>query len=98
LPADQAADDREGGVMQSYRRHAHHLALAFSVVAMLFLLASQVVATGQARTPVLRPPVPSPVNCYGSPLFRGYTHTYRSARFPWIRRPWCIILDGRTAA
>ena len=84
--------------MQSSRRYAHRLALAFSVVAVFFLLASQVVAAGQARTPVLRPPVPSPVNRCGPPLFRGYTHTYRFPRFPWIRRPWCMILGDRAAA
>jgi hypothetical protein len=98
LPAAQAADDPKGRVMRSCRRHAQRVAVAFSVATMFFLLASQVVTAGQARTPVLRPPVPNPVDRIGSPLFRGYTHAYRFARCPWIRRSWCVILDGRTAA
>ena len=80
------------------RTYAQWIALAISITAVFFLLAPHLVASGQARTPVLRPPHPSPVNPCGALLFRRDVPTYRVARFPWVRRSWCMTVDVRTAA
>jgi hypothetical protein len=77
---------------------ARFFVVGFSIVAMIFLLASQLVSTAGGQGPKLPPPLPVPRHQPAWHPFPGYEHPYRGACARWTRESQCLLVDNRAAA